>query len=66
MPEYQSCERPWVGAARKAAMKKLVALVAVEIVAMTCLGIWLTSGSDQGPRRNAFTALSYAVFPSES
>lgn len=41
-------------------MKKLVALVAVEIVAMTCLGVWMTAGADHGGRPNAFTALSYA------
>jgi hypothetical protein len=45
-------------------MKKLVALVAIEIVAMTCLGIWLTHGSDNGERENAFTALSYAFVSS--
>jgi hypothetical protein len=45
-------------------MKKLVALVAVEIVAMTCLGVWLTTGTEHGSRQNAFTALSYAFVSS--
>ena len=45
-------------------MKKLVAMVAIEIVAVTCLGIWLTQGSDNGGRKNAFTALSYAFVSS--
>jgi hypothetical protein len=47
-------------------MKKLVALVAIEIVAMTCLGVWLTTGSAQESRTNAFTALSYAFFATQS
>jgi hypothetical protein len=41
-------------------MKKLVALVAVEIVAMTSLGMWMSAGMNHGSRPNAFTALSYA------
>jgi hypothetical protein len=47
-------------------MKKLMALVAVEIVAMTCLGVWMTAGTDHAARPNAFTALSYAFFPAGS
>ena len=41
-------------------MKKLMAMVAVEIVAMTCLGVWMGTGTDHASRPNAFTALSYA------
>jgi hypothetical protein len=43
-------------------MKKLVAMVVIEIVAMTCLGVWMASGTQNGSRPNAFTALSYVVF----
>jgi hypothetical protein len=47
-------------------MKKLVALVAIEIVAMTCIGVWLAAGSTQEPRANAFTALSYVFLTSRT
>ncbi|MDB5722889.1 MAG: hypothetical protein JWP15_3507 [Alphaproteobacteria bacterium] len=40
-------------------MKKLVAFVAIEVVAMACVGIWLTIGTAREAGPNAFTALSY-------
>ena len=42
-------------------MRKLVALVALEIVAMTSLGVWMASSAGHDARPHAFTALSYAV-----
>ena len=45
-------------------MRKLAAIVALEIVAMTSLGIWMASSPGQDTRPNAFTALSYALLSS--